>query len=541
MSNTPRIPNNPIARRSFLKALGAVGVVGAGSTLLSACGSSSEGGSTAGNSAAGQGSEGGTINAFYAFSLSGTFDPAMASSAVGVPAIWHMMEGITDLGIASREPYAALAAEMPTQVDEVTWEATLRSGAVFHDGSPVTAEDVAWSFSRVLDPDTKSLLAPFLAFLNTVEAVDDQTVRFNLNFPYADFLELISVVKVVPKALTDTADKVKTFESAPVGSGPYRFVSADTGSVKMEKFADYNGPMNAYADTLDWTCTTEGSARVSALQSGSADAIQNVPFLNVDQVKGSKQVAVEQGFNLLFLMFNCSAAPFNDVRVRQALFYALDTEKIISTGANGYATGATCYLDSAKPGYQRADIVYEHDVDKAKALLAEAGVSDLSFELLTTDVAFVKQAAPVIQASWKEIGVDVTINTLASSAVYQTEVPSDGFRVLAASGDPTIYGSSTDLLLRWYYSSKTWMGDRARFTDDPVCTEIMNLIDSASRTSDETESKRLYKEIFDLIAEQVPLYPIFHVKNVTGWNGDALDGFEPSPANALGFLNVSKV
>ncbi|PRQ12605.1 peptide ABC transporter substrate-binding protein [Corynebacterium sp. 13CS0277] len=541
MSNTENIiPSNPLARRSFLKALGAVGVVGAGSSLLAACGGGSSDSSSASNGDGGA-AGGGEINAFYAFSLSGAFDPAQASSAVGVPALWHIMEGITDLSAADRKPYPALAKEMPTKVDDVTWEAELRDGAVFQDGSPVTTEDVVWSFQRVTDPATKSLLAPFLAFLKDVEAVDDKKIRFNLNYPYADFLELITVVKIVPKALTDTEAKLEEFKAKPIGSGPYKLVSAESALVVMEKFDGYNGSQKAYADKLTWHCSTEGSARVSALQSGSAAAIQNVPFLNVDTVKSTATVADEQGFNLLFLMFNCKAKPFDDVRVRQALFYALDMEQIVKVAANGYATPATCYLDDKNPGYQKASTVYSHDPDKARELLKEAGVDSLDFELVTTDVAFVKAAGPIIQSNWKEIGVNVTLNPLASSAVYQTEVPSEKFRALLASGDPSIYGSSADLLLRWYYASDTWMGDRARFSDDPEFLLIKGTLDKASQEQDDSKREALYKEVFDAIATQVPLYPIFHVKNVTGWNEKQIEGFKPSPSNALVFLNVKKV
>lgn len=537
------IPANPLGRRSFLKALGAIGVLGAGTSVLAACGGSDskDAAAPATSAAEGTSAASGDITAHYAYSLSGNFDPAKASSAVGVPAIWHMMEGVTDLGIVDRKPYAGLAAELPTQVDDVTWEATLRDGAVFHNGDPVTTEDVVWSFGRVTNPEEKSLLAPFLAFLKSVEAVDEKKLRFNLNYPYADFLELISVVKVVPKSLTDSEEKVKSFAAAPVGSGPYKFVSGDPALVVMEKFDGYNGSRKAYAPKLTWNCTPEGSARVSALQSGATDAIQNVPYANVDMLKNSAKVQDEQGFNLLFLMFNCGVAPFNDVRVRQALFYALDTEQIIKLAASGYATPATCYLDDAKPGYQKASTVYTYDPDKAKALLAEAGVSDLKFNMVTTDFGFVKQAAPIMQRNWQDIGVECEFTTLASSAVYNNEVPSDNFRVLAASGDPTIYGSSTDLLLRWYYGSDTWLGDRARFLGDPKAQELKDLIDTASQEQDAAKRKELYKQVFDLIAEQVPIYPVFHSKNVTGWNDKTLEGFAPSPANSLGFLGVKKV
>ena len=141
------------------------------------------------------------------------------SAALTVAVNWHTLEGLTELHPVTREVHAALATEIPS-ADGDTVDVTLREGAVFHDGSPVTAEDVVFSFGRVQDPDNASLYSQFIPFIESVEAKDETTVTFTLAHPTGVFAERLSTVKVVPKAAVE-ADP-KAFDSHPVGSGPGR-------------------------------------------------------------------------------------------------------------------------------------------------------------------------------------------------------------------------------------------------------------------------------------------------------------------------------
>ena len=126
----------------------------------------------------------------------------------------------------------------------------------------------------------------------------------------------------------------------------------------------------------------------------------------------------------------------------------VDKDKVIETALNGFGTPATSYLDEGNAAYQEAATVYDHDVEKAKQLLADAGATDLSFELTTTDASFIKDIAPLLVEAWKKIGVEATLNTVPSSAVYGELVPSDSFRVLLASGDQLPFPDrSFDLVL----------------------------------------------------------------------------------------------
>ena len=538
-TDNPRRPRGGTARRARTGAqvLAATAVLALG---LAAC----SGGPSSTNAVGGGKNGKSTIEASLAFTLSSGFDPANASSAVATAANQHIFEALVDLDPVTREPYLALAKSEPqASADGKTYTVSLRDGAKFSDGTPVTAEDVAWSFERILkpsDPAAPPLMQGFIPFIASVSAKDQTTVEFKLKYPFPLFSQRISVVKIVPKSKTGDDAASKAFDNAPIGSGPYKLDSASKESgLKLSKNPSYNGPRPAKVDAMTWNTTTEASARVADLQSGRVQAVEQVPYLNVDSLKGKFQIDVKQAFNQVFLMFNTSAKPFDDKRVRQALHYAIDTDAVIKTALNGYGSPATSYLDEGNKDYQKAATVYDYNPDKAKALLKEAGVSDLSFQLDTTDNAIVKDVAPLFVESWKKIGVNATLNTQPSSAIYGDVVPKDTFRVLAASGDPSVYGTDPDLLLRWFYYGQTWPGQRYRW-DKADRTRMADLLDQAAQTSDEAKRKELWKQAIDFAADEAPLYPVLHTKVVTASDPTKLDGFSGVATTGLYFLGTSR-
>ncbi|MFF0341527.1 ABC transporter substrate-binding protein [Kribbella sp. NPDC004875] len=525
----------PTKLRGRVSALAAAVALAVG---LAACS-----GGPASTNAVGQGSSK-SIEATLAFTLSGGFDPANASSAVATAANSHLFEGLVDLDLTTGEPYLALAKSDPVaSADGRSYTVTLRDGAKFSDGTPVTAADVAWSFERVLkpaDPASPPLMAGFIPFIASVTAKDTSTVSFQLKYPFPLFKQRISVIKIVPKAKTADAAAAKAFDTAPIGSGPFKLDSASKESgLRLSKNPNYNGPRPAQVDSMTWNTTTEASARIADLQGGRVQAIEQVPYLNVDSLKGKYTVEEKQAFNQVFLMFNTSAKPFTDRRVRQALYYAIDTDSVIKTALNGFGTAATSYLDEGNKDYQKASTVYTYDPAKAKALLAEAGVSNLSFQLDTTDNAIVKDVAPLLVEAWKKIGVNATLNTQPSAAIYGDVVPKTTFRVLAASGDPSVFGNDPDLLLRWFYYGQTWPGARYRW-DAADRAKMAGLLDKAAQTSDEAQRKELWKQALDFAATEVPLYPILHTKVVTAYDPNKLTGFKAAPTTGLYFLGVGR-
>jgi peptide/nickel transport system substrate-binding protein len=300
----------------------------------------------------------------------------------------------------------------------------------------------------------------------------------------------------------------------------------------------YNGLRPAKVAKINLHTTPDNSARLNDLQGGQSQAIEAIPYLDVATVDDKITVDKKQAFNCLFLMFNCSAKPFDDKRVRQALFYGIDSEKVVQAALSGYATPATSYLDEGNAGYQKAGTVYTYNPDKAKSLLSEAGVSNLSFKLVTTDTGFITDSAPVIIDSWKQIGVTAELDTNPSSAVYGNIVPANDFRVLAASGDPSVFGPDVDLLLRWFYYGATWPKDRMRWTDANA-TKCAQLIDDAAKVTGSAQ-RDTWKQVLDLVADTVPLYPVYHTKTVTAWESDELAKFHGAATTGLYFLDVTR-
>jgi len=475
------------------------------------------------------------IEAGISYTLNGSFDPMVASGAVTVSANWHVFEGLVDLDPVTQEAAPALAADLPTKVDDTTYEIDLREGATFQNGDPVTADDVVFSYERVLNPDNNSLFRTFIDFVDTVTAVDEDTVRITTDYPFSLIEERLGVVKIVPKAVVE-ADP-EGFGANPVGSGPYSLVSAvPEDKLVFERYDDYNGPHPALAAGMNWNLLSDASARVTAMSTGTIQAMEDVPYIDVDSLASAADVESVQSFGLLFMMFNTKAAPFDDVRVRQAMHYALDMDKIIETGMLGNATPATSFLPETYPNYNEASTVYSYDPEKAEELLAEAGVDDLSITLLTTDTGWVKEVAPLIKESLDAIGIDTTLDIGQSASMYE-KVDSGDYTVAIAPGDPSVFGVDPDLLMNWWYGENVWTQTRTNWADSAEYAELRTLLDDAVQQQGD-EQQATWDKAYDLIADEAVLYPLFHRKLPTAWSSQELIGFAPVPTTGLSFLDV---
>ncbi|GAB3586008.1 ABC transporter substrate-binding protein [Leifsonia lichenia] len=523
------------SRRTFLAATGAAGIVAA----LAACsGPPSTTGKAGTAAAAGSVDKNGTITAGMSYALGTGFDPMTTTGALTMAANWHTLEGLVELDPVTRKAYAALGKALPKQVDSTTYTVSLRDGATFHDGSKVTVDDVLFSFQRVLDPANASLYAGFLPFLSTdsVTKVDDSTVQFKTAYPFPLFAERISVVKVVPKAIV-TADP-KAFDALPTGTGPYKITAATANDkLSFERHDAYNGSRPALAAAMTWNLLSDPSARVSAMQSKRVNAIEDVPYLNVDGLSRVVKTESVQSFGLLFMMFNTTVKPFDDKRVRQALFYAIDMDKLIKNGMLGNAEAASSYVQNDHPDYVKAKTVYKHDPAKAKSLLKAAGVSNLSITLLTTDTGWVKDVAPLIKEDLDAVGVSTTLDIGQSAGQYK-KVDNNQFEVMVAPGDPSVFGNDADLLLRWFYADNIWSQKRYRWNSGAEFDTLQKLLDQGAQETDRKQQLDTWSQIYNLVSDEVPLYPLLHRKLPTAWDSTALADFKPISMTGLSFLGV---
>lgn len=468
-------------------------------------------------------------------------NPIGTSSGVFLAAGWHVFEGLYELNMHTYRAECGLAADAPVQIDDLEYEVTLREDTVFSDGSPLTSADVVNAFERNGESD---LYGAFLSFITAVSAPDERTVHFKLNAPMGSVLqERLALVRVFPATLTD-----EELASKPVGSGPWCYETinaADGGRISFTANHRYTGPWPATCERMEWSVLLDDTRRTDELIDKDVMVMEAAPVVRAEELADAgATVEWVPGFNLPFLMFNCEKPPFDDVRVRQALLYAIDVDSLIGTYMAGHARAATSLLPDYFRHYHRAATVYSYDPEKARKLLAEAGVDELALTLRAND-NWVSTLAPAIAEDWKAVGVTAEVVLLDTTALFadlSTE-PEPGtllpFDVVLSPGDPSCFGNDADLIISWWYGDNVWTRARSRWATTPAFAEMAELLAEARSKTSEDEQQPLWNQCFDIIAAEVPLYPLFHRETATAWWTAQLDDCDPISATGLNFLGTT--
>lgn len=468
-------------------------------------------------------------------------NPIGTSAGVFLAAGWHVFEGLYELNMHTYRAECGLAADAPVQIDDLEYEVTLREDTVFSDGSPLTSADVVNAFERNGESD---LYGAFLSFITAVSSPDERTVRFKLNAPMGSVLqERLALVRVFPAALTD-----EQLATKPIGSGPWCYETinaADGGRISFTANHRYTGPWPATCERMEWSVLLDDTRRTDELIDKDVMAMEAAPVVRAEELAGAgATVEWVPGFNLPFLMFNCEKPPFDDVRVRQALLYAIDVDSLIGTYMAGHARAATSLLPDYFRHYHRAATVYSYDPEKARKLLAEAGVDELALTLRAND-NWVSTLAPAIAEDWKAVGVTAEVVLLDTTALFadlSTE-PEPGtllpFDVVLSPGDPSCFGNDADLIISWWYGDNVWTRARSRWATTPAFAEMAELLAEARSKTSEDEQQPLWNQCFDIIAAEVPLYPLFHRETATAWWTAQLDDYDPISATGLNFLGTT--
>lgn len=468
-------------------------------------------------------------------------NPIGTSSGVFLAAGWHVFEGLYELNMHTYRAECGLAADAPVQIDDLEYEVTLREDTVFSDGSPLTSADVVNAFERNGESD---LYGAFLSFITAVSAPDERTVRFKLNAPMGSVLqERLALVRVFPATLTD-----EELATKPVGSGPWCYETinaADGGRISFTANHRYTGPWPATCERMEWSVLLDDTRRTDELIDKDVMVMEAAPVVRAEELADAgATVEWVPGFNLPFLMFNCEKPPFDDVRVRQALLYAIDVDSLIGTYMAGHARAATSLLPDYFRHYHRAATVYSYDPEKARKLLAEAGVDELALTLRAND-NWVSTLAPAIAEDWKAVGVTAEVVLLDTPALFadlSTE-PEAGtllpFDVVLSPGDPSCFGNDADLIISWWYGDNVWTRARSRWATTPAFAEMAELLAEARSKTSEDEQQPLWNQCFDIIAAEVPLYPLFHRETATAWWTAQLDDYDPISATGLNFLGTT--
>ncbi len=279
-----------------------------------------------------------------------TLDPADHRDRVTETVLRNIFDGLVT---RTKENQVVLEmAESATLVDPQTWEFKLKPGITFHNGDPCTAEDVKFSFDRIItekaieypEPHTaqrKGLITP----LQSVEVVDPLTVRFHLSAPWPVFMQMMCHQVVIPKKYFESVGGTKGFIEKPIGAGALKFVEGKLDEqIVLERYDGYYGGANdlppvgpAFADRVIFKVIPETSSRVAALQAGEVNIIQSVPSYMVPQLLSNPNLQVKTcaGTRSHLMDINVKQKPFDDVRVRQAINYGVDVDLILAKVMGG--------------------------------------------------------------------------------------------------------------------------------------------------------------------------------------------------------------
>ncbi|WJK35450.1 ABC transporter substrate-binding protein [Solwaraspora sp. WMMA2065] len=306
----------------------------------------------------------------------------------------------------------ALATEWEVSDDLLTWTFHLREGVTWHNGREFVADDVVASFDRITDAETAANAWRFET-VDEVRAVDDRTVEFVLTQPTPNLLANVGGFKGMAIVAPELIDGDGLTTNA-IGTGPFRFVSYTPGDrIILEANQDYWGD-GPHVDRVEFRFISEPTTALTNLRTGAVHLTNNVPPQEVATLRDDPAVELGQLASNDYWYFTCNfdRAPFDDIDVRRALSFAIDREQVAQAA---YFDAATPVQSAMPPGnFWATDYApFSYDPDQARELLAEAGVTDLSMDLmLTNEFPHTLAAAEVLASQWGDVGVDVEIRTL---------------------------------------------------------------------------------------------------------------------------------
>jgi len=306
--------------------------------------------------------------------------------------------------------------------DPTTLVVRLKPGLTFHNGEPVNAEAVRFSFERLVDPDLASPHAGRMSQIESVRVIDDLTVEFKTKAPFAPILHLMSYyLSIVPPVATAATEK-DAFNRMPIGAGPYKVESWDRGGdVVLTAFDGYWGGAPAY-DKVIFRTIPEESARVASFLTGESQIIEGVSVRSQLTIeKSGKGVLTDSMGVMPYVGLNTLAGPFADQRVRQAVNYGVNRALIKAALFNDRGILAAGPISPRTFGADLTLEPYPYDVEKAKALLAEAGFPD-GFETrlsYPTNMTQIQEQAQAIAADLEKIGVKATLEPLDRAVMWE--------------------------------------------------------------------------------------------------------------------------
>lgn len=474
--------------------------------------------------------EGGTLRAAWQAPWE-SLDPHFTSTEASLQVLNNVLETLTffddDMNLI---PW--LAESWSRSDDGLTWTFNLREGVTFSNGRALTADDVVWSFNRLVDPETGSGNAWRIGGESTViEAVDDLTVAITTEAPTANLPASLAANKSVGIIAQESLEDDGTIQ-VPIGSGPF-VISEVEGTTRLVLTArdDYWQEGVPYLDEVVITPITDDAARDLALQGGEVDWSFTISPQNLETLQADEDVVVDIAPRLSYdyFGFNLNKEPFNDVRVRQAIAYAIDREVICQFAFFGLCEATQGPTSSGVP-WHYPYAPYDRDLDKARELLEEAGYGD-GFEMeIMTAIGFDEtlRGAQVVQQQLEEIGIDVTIDNIEFGEWLERQGAGE-FDVFMLS-----WLGLTDVEDYYYLQHRT--GNVYNFTG--FSNERFDELVDMGRTIDDVEERyAVYEEANQILVDEAP-YVFMYAKAEVKAYAPTVKGFSARPDSAVNFWTV---
>jgi peptide/nickel transport system substrate-binding protein len=451
-------------------------------------------------------------------------DPGLTS----LTAAWHVIEHVYNTLVttnASLEPVPSLAEDWSISDDGLTYTFNLRPGVKWHNGRDFVAEDVKYTYERILDPETASPSSSDLASIDTIEVPDDSTVVITLKAPDSSFLAKLmgSSISIVAR---EAVEEFGDLRQNMVGTGPFRFVEYVPNSmVTLESNPDYWEEGLPYVDVMEMQIIPDQTARTTALTSGTVDFIEYAPVqdLPIFEADGNIVITGDENTNIRYMALNVSREPFDQLEVRQAIAKVIDRQPIVDAAVFGAGTATNIlFPETYWAGFESP--IEAPDIEGARELLAQAGYPD-GFETEIHSWAqypFLSNAAIVIQEQLKEVGIEAELR-FEENAIYLENY-------FAGNFDMSVTGTSAYVDPNDVVQANFGTGESNNGIDYSN-EEMDQLIAEGMATTDQEERAQIYQRIQEIINEDVVWINLFIANQYEAMQSYVV-GYEHFPTGA---------
>lgn len=424
-------------------------------------------------------------------------------------------------------------AESWEQIDDKTMQFHLRKGVKFHNGYDFTAEDVKFSFERMMNsPRIAFVLPP----IEKIEIVDDYTVNLVTKTPFGPLLAHLShpaLGIVSKKLLTENSEALK---ETPIGTGSYKFKEWIYGDrIVLEKNEDFYDKNEKGLKYIVFKNVIEASNRAIGLETGEIDIAIAISSVDEENIKNNPklQLLTKPSISYSYIGMNMQKSPLNDVRVRKAINYAIDKQAIVDVILNGNGKVATSPIAPGVFGFTDKTKNYEYNVEKAKELMKEAGYENgFTTSILVFSGEANTQTAEIVQAYLREIGIDLKVEIVETSAYW--DITEKGRHDLFLGSWGVVTGDADYGLYAMYYSSaKGGAGNRDFYENK----KVDELLDKAKIEINPETRKELYEEAQILIVDDAPDVMLYN-RNLSVGAQKYIKGLGVHPVTLHNFATV---